>query len=154
MNGQDRAGQLQPARFESTDMFREAASASGIPRTSRFVINEVYNEPGPRVIRSAFAIASSVSGSGSAIAGSSRSSTMLLRLLAVMLVSPRTTEPSSICAASLTLVFVEGKIFPLAARICDDICTAWAKSAVMCESAARNKLPKLCPSRSPCSKRN
>jgi len=32
MNGQDRAGQLLPARFESTDMFREAAGASSAVR--------------------------------------------------------------------------------------------------------------------------
>src|ERR1700704_5770305 len=32
MNGQARRGQPQPARFESTDMFREAASASSAVR--------------------------------------------------------------------------------------------------------------------------
>ena len=73
----------------------------------------------------------------------------MLRLLAVMLVSPRTMEPSSISAARFTFVLVAGKILPRVARICDDICTACAKSPVMCESAATKRFPKLCPSRSP-----
>ena len=71
------------------------------------MISEVYSEPGPTVIRSARSIASSVSGSGAASGGSSISSTMRLRL-AVMLVSPRTSEPSSMRATSVALAVVTG----------------------------------------------
>ena len=42
---------------------------------------------------------------------------------------------------------------PRVARICEDICTAWAKSPVISERAATKRLPKLWPSRSPWSKR-
>ncbi len=67
----------------------DAAIASGMPLTSRFVISDVYSEPGPSVIRSALAIASSVWGRGSAPEGSSVSSTIVF-LLRVMFVSPST----------------------------------------------------------------
>ena len=42
----------------------DAAMARGMPSTSRFGITLVNSEPGPSVIRSALAMASSVSGSG------------------------------------------------------------------------------------------
>ncbi len=78
-----------------------------MPRTSRLEITEVKSEPGPSVMRSAVAMASRVSGSGSHCAGSSMSSTMR-DFEAEMRVSPRTSVPSSILAASVALAVVAG----------------------------------------------
>src|SRR5579884_3280083 len=81
-------------------------------------------------------------------AGTMISSTMRC-VLALMFVSPRTCEPSSIMASSCTLAEVAGRICARVARISDACLTATAKSPVIAVSAARNKLPKLWPSRSP-----
>ncbi len=67
----------------------------------------VKSEPGPRVMRSALAMASRVSGSGLTLGGSSMSSRMT-SWLAVMLVSPRTREPLAMRAARVTLSEVTG----------------------------------------------
>ena len=63
--------------------------ACEIPRTSRFGIRLVKSDPGPMVITSAFAIASSVCGIGPT-SGGTRNSSRMRSLLAVILVSPRT----------------------------------------------------------------
>ena len=50
-------------------------------------------------------------------------------------------------ASRVTLETVEGKIRPRMARTLLETRTASAKSPVTCVSAARNRLPKLCPTR-------
>ena len=78
-------------------MARESLIAFDKSRTSRFGTRLVNSDPGPIVIRSAFSMASSAARAGFAFIGAMRSSTMR-RWLAVMLVSPRTTDPSSMMA--------------------------------------------------------
>ena len=85
----------------------EAAMACGIPSTRRCGITLVYSDPGPSVIRSAWAIASSVSFSGRARRG--RSSTRSIgRVLRLMRVSPLTFRPPASVASSVTFAAVEG----------------------------------------------
>src|SRR5579864_8319284 len=126
----------------------EAAMASGTPRTRRLVTRLVNSDPGPIVMTSAAAMAARACGKGSGFGGTICNSTMRC-WLALMLVSPSTSEPSSIRALSCTFAEVAGRMCPRVARISDACWTATAKSPVMAVRAARNKLPKLCPSRSP-----
>ena len=126
----------------------EAAMASGIPRTSRFGTRLVNRDPGPMVIMSALAIASSVSGKGFASSGTICRRAIRKRL-AVIFVSPKTVEPSFIRASSCTFAIVEGKIVPRVARIFDDSRTASAKSPVTAVRAVTKRLPKLWPSSPP-----
>ena len=75
-------------------------------------------------------------------------------LLAVILVSPRTRVPSSIKASSSMFDVVAGWMWPRVTRISEERRTASEKSWVIEVSAARNRLPKLWPSRpEPLSKR-
>ena len=85
----------------------ESRIASGIPHTSRFGIRLVKSEPGPTVIKSARAIAAKVCGSGSG-PGGTRNNSDIRPLLAVMLVSPLTREPSSINASNSMSAVVAG----------------------------------------------
>src|SRR5580658_2244563 len=77
-----------------------------MPRTSRFGIRLVNSEPGPMVIMSARAMASSVWGMGPT-SGGTRNSSRMRPLLAVILVSPRTRVPSSM-SASLDNAYIAG----------------------------------------------
>src|ERR1035441_11012633 len=77
-------------------------------RTSRFGIRLVNSDPGPMVIKSAVSMAWSAAAAGFAFAGAIRNSVMR-RWLAVMLVSPRTTDPSSMIAYSCALLVVAGR---------------------------------------------
>ena len=87
----------------------DASIASGIPFTNKFGMMLVKREPGPRVIRSALPIASSVSCIGFTLAGFRRMRRIGDRLLEIR-VSPSTQVPSFSTASNTTLVGVEGKI--------------------------------------------
>src|SRR5271165_5751981 len=86
---------------------REFLIAVDNSRTSRFGTRLVNSDPGPIVIRSAVLMACRAASAGRAFIGAIRNSVMR-RLLAVMLVSPRTTEPSSMIAYSCALLVVAG----------------------------------------------
>ena len=79
--------------------------------------------------------------------GGTRNSSLMRPLLAVILVSPRTRVPSSIKASSSIFEVVAGKMWPRVSRISEERRTASEKSEVIEVRAARNRLPKLCPSR-------
>ena len=81
--------------------------AWAMPWTRRLGMRLVNREPGPMVIRSARAMASKVWGKGST-SGGTRNSSLILFLLAVILVSPRTRVPFSMTASSSMFEVVEG----------------------------------------------
>jgi len=108
----------------------------------------VYKDPGPTVITSAVRKAFKTCGSGKHCSGSSRSFLIGARD-AEICVSPCTIDPSSSSATKWTSLIVAGKMCPLLARTSDDNLTASVKSPVTSVSAARKRLPKLCPPRSP-----
>ena len=113
--------------------------------THKFDITLVYNEPGPKTIKSACSKASIASFIGSTSLGSKNTRSIFLCVLGI-LVSPCTISPSSITALSCTLAFVEGMTWPLIFKTLLNSLIACPKSLVMLVIPAITKLPNECPS--------
>ena len=131
----------------------EEARASEMPLTSRLVMILVKSEPGPTVIRSASSIASRVSGSGSASAGSSIEFNDALP--AGGDVGLPVYQGTVVHACGEGDVGIGDRVDMAAGgEHLRESLMAWAKSPVISSSAATKRLPKLWPSRpSPAVKR-
>src|SRR5258706_14598206 len=90
---------------------RDRRTALETPSTSRLGMMLVNSDPGPRVIRSALAIAFSVAGSGRHLPGRRRIREIGERLLLIR-VSPVTRRPFSRVASRTMFLAVAGWVFP------------------------------------------
>ncbi|CAC5591613.1 Uncharacterised protein [Staphylococcus aureus] len=108
--------------------------------THKLEITLVYNDPGPRTIKSASLKASIASSIGCTSLGSKNTRSIFLCFLGIF-VSPKTISPSSITAFNCTLVFVDGMTLPLIFKILLNALMACPKSFVILVIPAINKLP-------------